>query len=92
LRDGIQNHGSDIESSSDSKSSIKYFLWDYADVMSYYFYTGDHLREMLDVLDKLDVDTVSGTTIDSFYNDVVDMFNNYADCYVPKRSSSFYKV
>jgi hypothetical protein len=47
LRGGTQN-GSDAESLSQSKSSIKYFRWDYADIMSYYYYTGEHLCEMLD--------------------------------------------
>jgi hypothetical protein len=47
--------------------------------MSYCYYTGEHLREMFDIVDKLGVDIVSETTIDSVYNDVADTVNHHAD-------------
>ena len=90
IRDDSQN-GADTDSPSNNKSSVKYHRWDHADIMSYYYYTGDRLRGLFDMLDKHEATSVSETTIDSFYNDIVDMLNHYADCYVPKRSSSFYK-
>ncbi len=79
------------DSKSNSKSDMKYFRWDYADIMMYYYYTGEHLRNLLSMIDKIDVESVTEETIDSLYNDVVDMLNYYAECYVPKRSSSFFK-
>jgi Reverse transcriptase (RNA-dependent DNA polymerase) len=90
VRDSTQN-AFDTESTSNGGSNIKYFRWDYADIMSYYYYTGEHLRDMLDSLNNFDVDTVSETTINSFYDNVVDVLNHYANCFVPQRSSSFFK-
>ena len=65
--------------------------WDYADIISYYYYTGEHLRRVFDDIADYEASNVTAAMIDSIYNEVVEILSHYANCFVPQRSKSFYK-
>ena len=79
------------ELSSKQKALVKYLRWDYADVVSYHFYTGEQLRGILDTLMACDIQNATAEEIDGFYNNIIDVLYYHAECYVPTRSTSFFK-
>jgi hypothetical protein len=76
---------------SSSNANIRYLRWDYADIMSYYYYTGEHLRQILHDIADYDASSVTASKIDEIYNEIVEILNHYANCFVPQRSKSYFK-
>jgi hypothetical protein len=50
--------------------------------MSYYCYTGEHLRRLFDDIVDYDPSNVTACIIDSIYKEIVEILSYYADCFV----------
>ena len=81
-----------------NKSTHKYLRWDKADTVSYYYYSGALLSQILSQIDTMleILQTCCATDImcgqvDAIYNDIVTALNTAASLYVPKHSKNYYK-
>ena len=85
------NQNSSNISHNDVKCNVQYLRWDYADKISYYICTGEDLRRVFEIINDYEACTVTDIMIDSIYNEIVDILSRFAECFVPRRSKSFYK-
>jgi hypothetical protein len=87
----VVNHIREYSSSNDAQSNIWYLCWDYADVTSYYYYTGKYLRCAFAVIANYDASNLTACMIDSIYHEIVKNLSHIANCFVPQRSKSFHE-
>ena len=91
IPDDADKHSSDVMSDRDGPPNIKYLRWDYADILSYYCYTGEQLNHVFQSIKDYDANNVTASMIESIYNDIVNIMWYYGECFVPQRCKSFYK-
>ena len=89
--DVVDNDSNDLVSHRDVQPKFKYLRWDYADILSYCYYTGEQLNRIYQYIKDYDANHVTDSMIESIYDDIVHTLLYNGECFVPQRSKSCYK-
>ena len=93
--DRCQNSKPAERESNSNNDVVTQLRWDYADVVSYYHYTGINLQPvMADIDDLLNADNASVDVrlrIDIIYSNLVKVLHDGANLFVPAKNKSFFK-
>jgi len=91
---GNSKHNKSIDSDSSSSGDVLQLRWDYADVVSYYLYTGSNLQPVMADIDNLLVENNNSVDvrlrIDIIYANIVKVLRDGAKIYVPARKKLFF--
>ena len=91
--DNSNANGSEDFASLQPKQSVTQFRWDHADKVGYYYFTGDHLQNLLSVIDNYVPTDMNDFRhfIDFCYDKTVDILNISTNHFVPKCKKNFFK-